>query len=50
VPRTVVESVSCAPISSSAVVAVYSFSTDAGGRAAVARSANSGAPALMSYT
>ncbi len=40
-PSTVVAKRAAAPIRSSAVVAVYSFSTDAGGRIVVARSENS---------
>ena len=47
-PSTVVVSRAEAPICSSAVVAVYSFSTDAGGRIVVARSENSACLAVRS--
>jgi hypothetical protein len=49
-PYTVVAKRALAPSSSSAAVAVYSFSTDAGGRIAVARSENSASFAVKSYT
>ncbi len=49
-PYTVVSSRADGPISARAVVAVYSFSTDAGGRMTFARSENSGCLVVRSYT
>ena len=49
-PYTVVARRAVGPISASAVVAVYSFSTDAGGRMAVAFWENSACLAVTSYT